>query len=96
LPSRQAPELTRPIELAAAPELGVPLDVQGTGNLTLHGVTTEVTMPLAVRWSGEFIDVAGQLPILLADFQIDPPNVGGFVSVAEDGIVELQLSFVPA
>ena len=52
--------------------------------------------PLSVRWSGEFIDVAGQLPIVLADYQIDPPNVGGFVSVAEDGILELQLSFVPA
>ena len=89
-------ELTQPIELAAAPELGVPFDVQATGNLTLHGVTKEVTIPLSVRWSGEFIDVAGQLPIVLADFQIDPPNVGGFVSVAEDGILELQLSFVPA
>jgi len=89
-------ELTQPIELAAAPELGVPFDVQATGNLSLHGVTKEVTIPLSVRWSGEFIDGAGQLPIVLADFQIDPPNVGGFVSVAEDGILELQLSFVPA
>jgi|SoiMethySBSTD1v2_1073268.scaffolds.fasta_scaffold733794_1 polyisoprenoid-binding protein YceI len=89
-------ELTQTIELAAAPELGVPFDVQATGNLTLHGVTKEVTIPLSVRWSGEFIDVAGQLPIVLGDFQINPPNVGGFVSVAEDGILELQLSFVPA
>ena len=88
--------LTQPIELAAAPELGVPFDVQATGNLTLHGVTKEVTIPLSVRWSGDFIDAAGQLPVVLADFQIDPPNVGGFVSVAEDGIVELQLTFVPA
>ena len=89
-------ELTQPIELATAPELGVPFDVQATGNLTLHGVTKEVTIPLSVRWSGEFIDVAGQLPIVMADFQINPPNVGGFVSVAEDGVLELQLSFVPA
>ncbi len=89
-------ELTQAIELAAAPELGVPFDVQATGTLTLHGVAKEVAIPLSVRWSGEFIDVAGQLPIVLADYQINPPNVGGFVSVAEDGILELQLSFVPA
>ena len=97
--TKQTSELQKeggPLQLPSPPKAGQEVAVTASGNLTLHGVTKEVTIPLSVRWSGEFIDVAGQLPIVLGDFQINPPNVGGFVSVAEDGILELQLSFVPA
>jgi polyisoprenoid-binding protein YceI len=88
--------LTQPVVLATPPVAGQPFEVQVTGTLTLHGVTKEVTIPLTVSWSGEFIDIAGQLPIVLADYGINPPNVGGFVSVDEDGVLELQLTFAPA
>jgi polyisoprenoid-binding protein YceI len=89
-------ELTKPIALTAPPAVGAEMDVQATGNLTLHGVTKEVTIPLKVRWSGDLIDIAGQAPIVMADYGINPPSIGGFVSVAGEGVFELQLTLVKA
>jgi hypothetical protein len=31
---------------------------------------------------------------VMADYQINPPSIGGFVSVDDHGTVELQLTFV--
>ncbi len=85
--------LTTPIDLGGAPAAGAIKTVQATGDLTLHGVTKGVTFTLETRWSGDLIDVAGKAPIVLADYSISPPNVGGFVSVADQGLIELQLTF---
>ncbi len=63
------------------------------GILTLHGVTLEVEVPLTARWSGGFIDLSGSLPIHLADYEMDRPDVAGLVSVEDDGLMEFQLSF---
>jgi polyisoprenoid-binding protein YceI len=85
--------LTSPIVLPSAPVLNVPMDVQAAGNLTLHGVTKPVTVALKANWTGDVIDVAGQAPIVLKDFGINPPSVGGFVEVDGDGAFEVQLTF---
>jgi len=38
--------------------------------------------------------VAGSLTFPLADFQIGPPNVGGFIlSIADQGTLEFLVSF---
>jgi polyisoprenoid-binding protein YceI len=85
--------LTQPIALPAAPTLGEPVTLEAAGELTLHGVTKPITMQLTARWNGESIDVAGQAPIVLADYGIQPPSVGGFVSVDDHGAFEVQLTF---
>ena len=87
-------ELTAPIDLGAAPVAGTEVSVQAPGNLTLHGVTRPATFALTARWNGDTIDVAGSTPVVLADYQISPPSIGGFVSVDDHGTVELQLTFV--
>ena len=87
-------ELTAPIDLGAAPVAGTEISVQAPGNLTLHGVTRPATFALTARWNGDTIDVAGSTPVVLADYQISPPSIGGFVSVDDHGTVELQLTFV--
>jgi hypothetical protein len=48
------------------------------------------------RWDGRRIQVVGRLPIVFADYRIDPPNIGGFVTVEDRGEMELQLFFVRA
>jgi polyisoprenoid-binding protein YceI len=88
--------LTQPLELAAAPALNTEVEVQAIGDLTLHGVTKPVTMALQARWNGDTIDVAGGTAIMMADYGINPPSVGGFVSVADEGRLEVQLTLVPA
>jgi polyisoprenoid-binding protein YceI len=87
-------ELTTPIDLGSVPAAGAEVAVQAIGNLTLHGVTRPTTFDLRARWNGETIDVAGSTEVVMADYQINPPNVGGFVSVDDHGTVELQLTFV--
>ncbi len=86
--------LTEPIELDAAPRKGEKVTADATGDLTLHGITRRVTIPLEGRWDGEAVQVVGKVPIKFADFGITPPNVGGFVTVAGDGRMELQLNFI--
>jgi polyisoprenoid-binding protein YceI len=87
-------ELTAPVALGAAPVAGAEVAAQAVGNLTLHGVTRPATFALNARWNGDTIDVAGSTPVVLADYQISAPSVGGFVSVDDHGTVELQLTFV--
>ena len=88
--------LTSPAELPSAPKRGQDLSATVTGDLTLHGVTKSVEVPIQARWDGGTIEVVGSVPILMAEYNIDPPNVGGFVSVENRGELELQLTFVPA
>jgi polyisoprenoid-binding protein YceI len=85
--------LTQPITLPQAPQKGVKVTTDATGDFTLHGITRRVTIPLEGRWDGQKVQVVGGLPIRFVDYGITPPNIGGFVSVAGDGRMELQLFF---
>jgi polyisoprenoid-binding protein YceI len=89
-------ELTGPLQLPSPPKAGQEVAVTASGNLTLHGVTKPVQVPVKARWDGRTIQVAGSVGIAFADAGIDPPNVGGFVSVDDHGELELRLTFVPA
>ena len=43
------------------------------------------------------IQVAGSLTFPLSDFDISPPNVGGFIlSIADEGALEFLISFEKA
>jgi polyisoprenoid-binding protein YceI len=86
-------ELLEPLQLATAPVQGQEVRGQGTGKLTVHGVTREVELDLRGVWSGSSIQVAGQLPVKMSDFQIEPPRFGPVVSI-EDGLaVDFKLVF---
>jgi polyisoprenoid-binding protein YceI len=86
-------ELAEPMRLAAAPARGEKVRGTGTGRLTVHGVTREVALDLQGVWSGSTIQVAGQLPVKMTDFQIEPPRLGPVLSI-EDGLaVEFKLVF---
>ena len=86
--------LTQPVALTATPEIGVPIKLEAVGDLNLHGVTKPATFQLEARWDGPAIVVSGNTDIALADYGIDPPNVGGFVNVGDSGVIEFQLIFV--
>lgn len=88
--------LTEPITLASAPAVGEEITISATGDLTLHGVTEPVTLELTAEWTGAAITVAGSAPILLADFGIEVIEIPGFVTVADNGVLELQLVLQPA
>lgn len=87
--------LTSPIDLGSKPAEGEVVRAQAKGDLTLHGVTNQVTIPLKARYVGGTIEVVGSLPIAFSDYDITPPSVGP-VTVEDHGTMELQLSFVKA
>jgi polyisoprenoid-binding protein YceI len=87
--------LTQPITLPGTPTKGDEVDVTATGELTLHGVTRTVEIPLKAVWDGSTINVAGGAHVDFADYDIEAPS-NAIVSVDSDGEFELQLTFVPA
>ena len=82
--------LTEPIELDGPPAPDTEVAVDATGELTIHGVTRPVTIPIQARWSGDLIDLAGSSEVSLTDYEMDPPD-RPFVSVDEMGTMEFQL-----
>jgi polyisoprenoid-binding protein YceI len=86
-------ELVEPIQLAATPVQGQEVHGEGTGRLTVHGVTREVDLDLTGRWSGSTIQVVGQLPVKMTDFQIQPPRFGPVVSIEDSLAVDFNLVF---
>lgn len=84
-------KLTSPVDLGSAPAEGATVDVTVTGDLTLHGVTKSVQLPLQARLAGGVVTVAGSIPITFADFSITPPSSMMVLSVEDHGVMELQL-----
>ena len=82
--------------LPGTPVKGKKVDVTATGNLTLHGQTKTVHVPLQAEWDGGTISVAGGAPILFGDYGMTPPHSGVVARVDDHGTFELQLTFVAA
>jgi polyisoprenoid-binding protein YceI len=86
--------VTQPVDVPAAALQGTAADLTLTGDLTLHGVTKSVEIPAQAQLVGDKMQVAGSLTFPLSDFEISPPNVGGFIlSIAEEGTLEFLVTF---
>ncbi|MDQ3680054.1 MAG: hypothetical protein M3378_05830 [Actinomycetota bacterium] len=48
-------------------------------------------LPVDVRATGVVVEVAGALTFPFSDFGMDPPNVGGVVTVESDPTLEFRL-----
>jgi polyisoprenoid-binding protein YceI len=88
--------LTTPIELDSIPADGETITTDATGDLTLHGVTNTVTIPLEATLVGDTIAVVGRAPVAFADYDIDAPTAALVVSIDDVGELELQLFFARA
>jgi len=85
--------LTSPIDLAPLPASGVIRDYTAHGNLTLHGTTRAVTFTLTAELKDGHIEVAGDIPVLFADYNIANPSFAGFVTTQDHGLLEFLLVF---
>jgi polyisoprenoid-binding protein YceI len=84
--------LVQPVGLGAAFASGATATITATGQLTLHGTTRSITVPLSVRRNGADVDVAGSTPVTFADWGIPkPPGYGFFGSLGNHGIAEFLL-----
>ena len=87
--------LTEPIDVGEEPEAGKVVEATATGDLTLHGVTREVEVPIQARWNGSTIEVVSSFDVALADHAIEAPVGFLVLSIADTGTVEMQLLFAP-
>lgn len=87
-------ELTEPIDLGADAAEGGSVTVDAVGDLTIHGVTQQVTFPLEAELVDGTIVVVGSLDITFADYGVQVPTAPVVVSVEDHGPIELQLLFV--
>jgi polyisoprenoid-binding protein YceI len=85
--------LTTPIGLAPLAASGVIKQYTAHGKLTLHGTTRAVTFTLTAERKGAQIEVAGQIPVLFADYNIQNPSFAGFVTTQDNGLLEFLLVF---
>lgn len=84
-------ELTGPVALPA--DFGsADVDVTLPGTLTLHGVTRDVEIAAQARLEDDgTVVVAGSLPILFADYDIEPPSIAGLITVQDNGSMEFRI-----
>jgi len=84
---------TEPIELGAAALGGEAVSVPATGELTIHGVTMPVTIPIDAQLVDDTIVVVGKVDVVFADYGVSPPSAPIVLSVSDDGEIEFQLFF---
>lgn len=85
--------LTEPIVFDELPEVdGDSVTATITGELTLHGVTNEVSFDAEVQAVGELVGVLGEIPILFDDYAIEDPS-GGPAQVGDEGTLIVVLAF---
>jgi polyisoprenoid-binding protein YceI len=87
-------KLTQPVD-AAVPASGKVATVEATGELTMHGVTQTVTVPLQAALTADGVQVSGSIPVTFADYGVEAPSLG-FVSVQDKGTVEFLVKATPA
>lgn len=83
--------LTSPVDLGAVPVDGQPFSVEAAGELTIHGVTQPVTIPIEGQLTGDTVVVVGRTRIIFDDYDIERPRAAVVLSVEDEGEMEFQL-----
>jgi polyisoprenoid-binding protein YceI len=66
------------------------------GMLTIHNVTKQVSIPVEARLNGDNAEVAGSFTFPMSEFDIQPPNVAGIVTVEPTGTMEFRVVLAKA
>lgn len=84
--------LTSPIKLSAATAVGAIANTSATGELTLHGVTQPIAFKVSIERTTSGLDALAEIPIKFSSWKIANPSIGGFVTTATTGTLEVLLS----
>jgi polyisoprenoid-binding protein YceI len=79
------------VALPAGVETGQAVTVSVPGQLTVHGVTRDVTATLQLRVTGGTAEIAGSISTDMTEFGVSPPTIG-FTTVQPAVTVEFQLN----
>jgi len=82
--------VTEPIEFGQLPVGDEQVVATAVGELTLRGVTNQVTLEVTAQTTDGRIGVLGAIPVLFEDYGIDNPSFG-VVATEDNGLVEFVL-----
>jgi polyisoprenoid-binding protein YceI len=83
--------LSSPIALGQLPDDGVIAHYSASGVLELHGVNKTVSFTVSAERLSDQIDVLADINIPFSSWDIANPSVGGFVTTANNGTLEVLL-----
>jgi polyisoprenoid-binding protein YceI len=83
--------LSSPLTLGRIPAVGQRVSYIGTGSLAMHGVSRTIFLPLSAERTAGGIAVLAEVPVVFSDWDIANPSIGGFVTTAESGTLEVLL-----
>ncbi len=83
--------LSQPIDLGGELTDGAIYSVVAIGDLTLHGTTQAVEIPMEAQYIAGTLVIVGSLEIELADYGITAPTTRIALAVDDHGTMELQL-----
>jgi len=86
---------TTPVDVGSVPAVGSAATYTVTGQLTLHGVTRNVTVALTGRRTASQFQISGSIPVTFADYDIGNPSFGP-VTTEDHGSLEFALNFAHA
>ena len=84
--------LLSPIELGAIPADDQNITATAQGELTMHGVTQQVSFEVTAKIANGIIGVLGSIDITFADYGIANPS-NAFVTTGDTGLLEFVLAF---
>ena len=84
--------LLTPIDLGTIPADGQKITATAFGELTLHGVTNQVSFDITATIDNGIIGVLGSIDITFADYGIANPS-NAFVTTGDTGLLEFVLAF---
>jgi polyisoprenoid-binding protein YceI len=83
--------LTEPVELPAGMAGGEAFSGSAVGDLTIKGITNQVTFNLQAQLVGDRIVAVGSSDVVFSDYGVTAPTAPIVVSVEDHGIMEFQL-----
>ncbi|MCC7078131.1 MAG: YceI family protein [Acidimicrobiia bacterium] len=83
--------LTAPIELGTVPTEGESVSAEAKGELTVHGVTRDVTVDIEAELNDGVLAIVGTTDVVFADYDVAVPSSMIVISVEDHGVVELQM-----
>ena len=88
--------LTSPVDVGSVPAEGQRISVKANGDLTIHGVTKNVTIDLEAQLQGGVLVVVGSSQLKLSDYGVTAPTAPIVASVSDTATMEFQLYFKKA
>lgn len=85
--------LNEPVDIGSLPKQGEQINATAVGDLTLHGTTRQVEVPIQAQWTGERFEVIASFDVALSDYGIEAPTGFSVLSVADTGTIELHVLF---